>query len=84
MRAPGADGIVNTADDGAVEEVLRPGPDNLLGTSDDERVPLVDFTREIEIRDISPTLRQLRVIVRYRTAQGMRTFILTTMLSAYA
>lgn len=84
VRAPGADGIVNTADDGAVEEVLRPGPDNLLGTSDDERVPLVDFTREIEIRDISPTLRQLRVIVRYRTAQGMRTFILTTMLSAYA
>lgn len=84
VRAPGADGIVNTADDGAVQEVLRPGPDNLLGTSDDERIALVDFTREIEIRDVSPTLRQLRVIVRYRTAQGMRTFILTTMLSAYA
>jgi prepilin-type N-terminal cleavage/methylation domain-containing protein len=84
VRNPGPDGIANTADDGAVEEIVRPGQDGLLGTADDQRVPLVDFTREIEITDLTPTLRQLRVIVRYRTAQGMRTFVLTTMLSAYA
>jgi hypothetical protein len=42
------------------------------------------MTREIEIRDISATLRQLRVIVRYQSAQGQQEFILTTYLSAYA
>jgi prepilin-type N-terminal cleavage/methylation domain-containing protein len=84
VRTPGTDGIVNTADDGAVENIVRPGTDGLLGTGDDQNVPLVDFTREIEIRDVTPTLRQLRVIVRYRTAHGMRTYVLTTMLSAYA
>lgn len=84
IREPGPDGLANTADDGNVVEILRPGPDGLLGTSDDERTPLFGFTREIEIRTISPTLRQLRVIVRYQTAQGPRQYVLTTMLSSYA
>ena len=84
VRDPGADGIVNTADDGAPAQVVRPGPDGLLGTPDDQSTPLVGFTREIEIRDISPTLRQLRVIVRYPTAQGTAQYVLTTMLSSYA
>ena len=35
--------------------------------------PLFGFTREIEIRDIAPTLRQLRVIVRYPTSNGKAT-----------
>lgn len=84
IRAPGADGLVNTQDDGALEEVLRPGVDGLLGTADDERTPLHGMTREIEIRDISPTLRRLRVIVRYRSPSGTEEFVLTTYLSAYA
>jgi hypothetical protein len=84
VREPGPDGLINTADDGAVVDVLRPGPDGLLGTADDERVPLVGFTREIEVRDLNPTLRQLRVIVRYRSATGPTQYILTTFLSAYA
>ena len=90
IRAPGADGLVNTADDGALEEVLRPGPDGLLGTDDDERTALVGMTREIEIRPVlingvpSQTLRQLRVIVRYRAAGGTDEFVLTTFISAYA
>ena len=42
----------------------------MLGTSDDTRTPLFGMTREIEIRDISQTLRQLRVIVRYRSPSG--------------
>lgn len=84
VRDPGPDGLVNTTDDGAVFEIIKPGPDGLLGTDDDTRTPLVDVTREIEIRDISPSLRQLRVVVRYRTATGRRQYVLTTFLSSYA
>lgn len=90
IRALGVDGLVNTADDGALEEVLRPGPDGLLGTDDDQRTPLIGMTREIEIRPVmvngvpSQTLRQLRVIVRYRSAGGTDEFVLTTFISAYA
>lgn len=64
IKAPGTDGLVNTADDGAT---IQTG-----------------MTREIEIRDLGPTLRQLRVIVRYRSSMGMQNFVLTTYLSAYA
>lgn len=90
IRALGPDGLVNTADDGELEEVLRPGPDGLLGTDDDERTPLIGMTREIEIRPVvvdgiaSQTLRQLRVVVRYRAAGGTEEFVLTTFISAYA
>jgi type II secretory pathway pseudopilin PulG len=84
IKAPGDDGLVNTADDGDVEDTVTPGPDGELGTDDDVHTPLYGMTREIEIRDISATLRQLRVIVRYQSAQGQQEFILTTYLSAYA
>jgi len=84
VRDPGADGLVNTADDGALAEVIKPGPDGLLGTADDLRTPLVGFSREIEIRDLGPSLRQLRVIVRYRTSTGNGQYLLTTYLSSYA
>ncbi len=84
VRDPGPDGIVNTADDGAVVNVVRPGPDNLLGTADDQLTPLAGFSREIEIRSVGPNLRQLRVIIRYPSAHGTRTYVLTTMLSSYA
>jgi type II secretory pathway pseudopilin PulG len=84
IRQPGADGLINTADDGAVEEVITPGPDGLLGTADDVRTPLAGYTREIEIRDIGPNLRRIRVIVRYRTDVGEREYVLTTFVSSYA
>lgn len=84
VRDPGPDGLVNTADDGAVAQVVKPGADGLLGTADDQAVPLFGFTREVEIRDVSITLRQVRVIVRYRSATGPGEFILTTYLSIYA
>ena len=84
VREPGADGLVNTTDDGAISDVIKPGPDGLLGTDDDLHTPLFGFTREIEIRELTTTLRQLRVIVRYRTATGKGEYILTTYLSAYA
>jgi hypothetical protein len=84
LREVGADGLANTADDGALTEIVKPGPDGLLGTADDVITPIVGFSREIEIRDLGPNLRQLRVIVRYRSPQGEAQFILTTYVSAYA
>jgi prepilin-type N-terminal cleavage/methylation domain-containing protein len=84
IRDPGPDGLINTADDGAIEQIVKPGPDGLLGTADDVSTPLWGFTREIEIRDISATLRQLRVIVRYQSANGPAQYVVTTYISAYA
>jgi len=84
VRDPGADGLCNTADDGAPVTVVSPGPDGLLGTPDDVSRPLWGFRREIEIRDINANLRQLRVIVTYNTSRGPTQFVLVTYLSAYA
>ena len=84
IRQPGPDGLINTNDDGAVEEVITPGPDGLLGTIDDQRTPLSGYTREIEIRDLGPNLRRIRVIVRYRSDGGEREYVLTTYVSSYA
>ena len=63
LRTAGNDGLVNTADDGAVEELIQPGNDGKLGTADDMRTPLSNYTREILIEDISDTLRRLTVTV---------------------
>lgn len=84
LRNPGADGLINTADDGAIEEMITPGADGLLGTADDLRTPLDGYTREIEIRDIGPNLRRIRVILRYRSDGGDREYVLTTYVSSYA
>jgi prepilin-type N-terminal cleavage/methylation domain-containing protein len=87
---PGSDGdgLVNTADDAALpmQAVVTPGPDGILGTSDDVRTPLTNFTREIEIRDIAgqPSLRQIRVIVRYQVGNLNRTYTLTTFVSSFS
>ncbi len=84
VKDPGADGLINTADDGTLLTIVKPGSDGLIGTPDDIAVPYFGFTREIEIRDLSPSLRQIRVIVRYPTAAAPGTFVLTTYLSIYA
>jgi prepilin-type N-terminal cleavage/methylation domain-containing protein len=86
LRAVGADGLVNTADDGDVEAMVEPGPDGMLGTADDITVPLSQITREISIRDVtgSPTLRELVVTVKVRSVRGERTYTVTTMVSSYA
>jgi prepilin-type N-terminal cleavage/methylation domain-containing protein len=82
------DGLVNTADDAALplQAVVAPGPDGILGNSDDVRTPLRNFTREIEIRDIAgqPSLRQVRVIIRYQVANLNRTYTLTTFVSSFS
>jgi len=52
VKDPGADGLVNTADDGAVSEQRLPGPNGTLGDSDDIRIPLNNFKRKIEISNV--------------------------------
>lgn len=81
---PGADGLVNTADDGAVQAVVQPGLDGRLGTADDIRIPLSNYEIEIELRDISLTLRRLTVNVRVRTGNGLRNYSVTTLISSWA
>lgn len=80
----GADGLPNTADDGAVETVIEPGPDGILGTGDDVTVPLSQFEREIIITKLTPNLDQITVDIRYKTEKGLqRDVTLTTYVSSY-
>src|SRR3989442_4919080 len=59
LKVDGPDGVVNTADDGAVETTVLPGRDQLLGTADDVTLSLNGFTREIRIVDLSADLRSV-------------------------
>ena len=92
LRAPGADGLVNTADDGSIEQIRTAGPDNVLGTSDDILMTLNDFTREIQITNlmtddaipvVNPNLRQIKVILKYRADAWWKTYTLTTYVSSF-
>jgi prepilin-type N-terminal cleavage/methylation domain-containing protein len=92
LRLPGVDGLVNTADDGAVETVRKPGKNGVINDGDDEVVPLRDFTREIRItslnydngQGVNPNLRQVVVTVRYKVENTWRTYTLTTYVSSYS
>ena len=91
LATPGVDGLVNTADDGALEEQRTAGLDGILGTADDPRMPLNDFTREIQITNIvdannvvDQNLRQIRVIVTYKVGGAWRTYTLTTFISSFS
>jgi len=84
LRDHGPDGIVNTADDGAFENETLPGPDGLLGTQDDAVNSLDAFRRQIVISDISPNLRQIRVIVSYRINAINRQYEMISFISSFA
>lgn len=92
LKTPGNDGLVNTADDGAVETMRKPGADGVLNTVDDEVVALNDFTREVAITTlafdasavINPNLRQVTVNVRYKVHNTWRTYTLVTYVSSYS
>ncbi len=84
LTTPGADGIVNTADDGAVETVDMPGPDGILGTADDVYPPLNGFQRSIQVVQLSSILKQITVTIRYETPKGIaRQVTLTAVMSPY-
>lgn len=89
LYRPGADGLVNTADDAVagVETVVLPGKDQTLGTADDQTVTLTGFTREIKIRDVTGENSQLRsiiVTIKYQNGPTLRTYTLTTYISSYS
>ena len=84
MKVAGADGMVNTDDDGAIEVMILPGPDGLIGTADDETTQLDQFTREIEIIDVGANLREIRVTIRYPFRTVYRDFVLMTYISSFA
>jgi prepilin-type N-terminal cleavage/methylation domain-containing protein len=84
IKDPGADGLVNTADDGAVSKL--PGPDGVLGTSDD--ITLSNFTRSIAITNVvdagvtNANLKQIVVTIKYFVGPIKRTYVLTTYVSS--
>jgi prepilin-type N-terminal cleavage/methylation domain-containing protein len=84
LRDPGADGLVNTADDGAIEKL--PGPDGVMGTSDD--ISLTNYTRTIAITNVvegtvtNANLKQIVVTINYNVGPIKRTYVLTTYVSA--
>jgi hypothetical protein len=85
LRQVGPDGLVNTADDEeALESIVKPGADGMLGTADDVIEELSQFTREVVIRDVSGSLRELRVIVRYDIGGVTREYTVATLISSYA
>jgi prepilin-type N-terminal cleavage/methylation domain-containing protein len=83
IRDPGPDGLVNTRDDGPLQQMASPGPDGRLGTQDDEITRLDSFTREIRIRDLTPSLREVQVTVTYQVGRMTRTFVVTGLMSSY-
>lgn len=84
VKLVGADGLVNTADDGEVETTILPGTDGRLGTDDDVVTSLSRFQREIRIVDVSATLREVVVTVTYTTGTGRHEHVLRTFISPFA
>jgi len=84
LKIAGADGVLNTNDDGPVETIDFPGPDQKLGTADDVTKTLSEFTREIAITDISDELRSITVTITYLVNGQPRTFTLTALISSFA
>ena len=84
INDPGPDGLVNTADDGAMEYIVLPGPDGVYGTADDVKVPLDKFQREIQIRN-SPTIPNLRTltVIITNAATGAVIYQIQTYISPY-
>jgi type II secretory pathway component PulJ len=81
LKDAGNDGLVNTTDDGAIEEVRYPGRDRMMRTGDDTFIQLGQFWREIQITQVSTSLRVIKVTMSYPAAAQTRTFTLTTYIS---
>jgi type II secretory pathway pseudopilin PulG len=88
MLTAGADGILNTDDDGGDTDEMEswelPGPDGTLGTADDVVQTLVGFQREIAIAALTDDLREITVIITYQAGSVTRTYTLTALISAFA
>ncbi|MGE0812447.1 MAG: prepilin-type N-terminal cleavage/methylation domain-containing protein [Vicinamibacterales bacterium] len=74
LRAPGDDGLVNTADDGAVE----------LLTTEFTREILISPLPLDGVGGMNPNLREVQVIVRYKVYGAWRQYLMTTYVSSYS
>jgi len=92
IRAVGADGIANTADDATepIETVTLPGSDDLVGTADDEVRLLTNFERRITLTSVllangnpDPDVRQIIVEVRYELHGIWRTLRVASLVSRF-
>jgi prepilin-type N-terminal cleavage/methylation domain-containing protein len=84
IKTSGADGIVDTTDDGAVETVVLPGPDQQLGTADDIQQSLTNFKRQIQITDQSDTIRVVTVTITFPAGPTTRTYAVTVYMSSFS
>ena len=84
LATAGADGLINTDDDGDVEAIPNPGPDGILGTVDDVTVELNNFSRALTICDVNAGLREIRVTIQYYVGQQSREYRLRTFISSYS
>jgi type II secretory pathway pseudopilin PulG len=89
LVGPGLDRLIGTADDdGIVDTITRPGPNGIFDGeegSDDEVVTLSNFTREVVITPVPPgnTLREFRVIIRYRVGGIQRQVTMSSYVSSF-
>ncbi len=92
LHRPQADGLIGTADDADVEELILPGPDgDLLTQGDNEIRVLTAFERKIEIDPIlfadstvNPDIRKVLVIIRYNSLMGsQQTYQVESYISRY-
>jgi hypothetical protein len=81
LRDSGPDGLVNTVDDGEIEEVRYPGRDRIMRTGDDTFIELGQFWREIQITRVTDDLRKITVTISYLSNAQNRTFSLVTFIS---
>lgn len=83
----GPDGLVGSINDvGAPQAyVVYPGADQKLGTADDLQLPLSNFTRTITITPVpgEPYVQNVLVRVDYSTGRFVRSYSLSTFVSAY-
>jgi prepilin-type N-terminal cleavage/methylation domain-containing protein len=83
MHVAGADGLVNTGDDGTAIE-SDPGNNGIPGDTDD--IFLTNYTREIKIDNVvgSSNLRTITVTITYTTGSANRRYQLTAFISPFA
>lgn len=71
---------------GGVEFLTNPGPDGVLGTADDSYQCLNNFTRTIQINELSQTLAQVVITISYTVPNvgHTRTYVLEEYISSYS
>lgn len=84
LTTDGPDGVVGTADDGPIESFVLPGLDQNINSADDVTVRLTQYTRQIQIANLSADLRSITVTIRYTSAGQTSSYSLTAYISTFA